>query len=314
MFHKIHHPILVQGSLQKKSYFEGWYFKQVSTAHGRTVSIIPGFSTNPKDPHSFIQVIATRPLKTHYMRFPLASFHWTDAPFSLEVGGSRFDERGIDLNLAGDGLQLSGALRFGPFSEIQKSRLSPNVMGFFAYIPGMECNHGILSMDHTVNGHLEYNGESILFLEDRGYMEKDWGTSFPSDYIWIQANHFPQRGDSLFLSVANIPMLASSFQGFIANLIHKGIEYRFATYNNAKIESLQSRKADVDLIFSHRNHKLLIHAEADESAPLKAPRRGQMANTIKEGLDGKVCLHLLDGKETVCKMESPFAGIEIVNL
>ena len=43
----------------------------------------------------------------------------------------------------------------------------------------MECYHGIVSMDHTVNGLIEINNEKIDFSEGRGYIEKDWGRSFP---------------------------------------------------------------------------------------------------------------------------------------
>ncbi|MCK7537696.1 MAG: tocopherol cyclase family protein [Marinilabiliales bacterium] len=28
------------------------------------------------------------------------------------------------------------------------------------------------------------------FSGGRGYIEKDWGHSFPSAYVWMQSNHF----------------------------------------------------------------------------------------------------------------------------
>jgi len=31
-------------------------------------------------------------------------------------------------------------------------------MGWYAFVPGMECYHGILSMDHAVEGFIEVNG------------------------------------------------------------------------------------------------------------------------------------------------------------
>ena len=80
----------------------------------------------------------------------------------------------------------------------------------------MECYHGILSMNHSINGTLILNGKTLSFDKGRGYMEKDWGHSFPEGYIWMQSNHFSKKETSIKISVAKIPWLRSSFIGFIA--------------------------------------------------------------------------------------------------
>jgi len=101
-------------------------------------------------------------------------------------------------------------------------------MGAFAYVPKMECNHGILSMHHTINGQVLFHKEAsseIDFTKGRGYMEKDWGTSFPSSYLWVQANHFEDPDTAFMISVAHIPFGLFSFTGVIANLHYKGKEY-----------------------------------------------------------------------------------------
>ncbi|MEZ4893124.1 MAG: tocopherol cyclase family protein [Saprospiraceae bacterium] len=40
---------------------------------------------------------------------------------------------------------------------------------------------------------LTINGEELDFTGGKGYMEKDWGRSFPSAYFWMQTNHFRSR-------------------------------------------------------------------------------------------------------------------------
>lgn len=61
-------------------------------------------------------------------------------------------------------------------------------MGPFAYLNGMACNHGIVSMKHQITGHMVIKGLDLYFKEDSGYIEKDWGRSFPKRYIWLQGN------------------------------------------------------------------------------------------------------------------------------
>jgi len=80
-------------------------------------------------------------------------------------------------------------------------------MGIFAYIPKMECSHGVVSMNHGLEGILKINGEEIDFTGGKGYIEKDWGTSFPKQYIWIQCNNFKNQTTRVFSSVADIPFM-----------------------------------------------------------------------------------------------------------
>jgi hypothetical protein len=125
-----------------------------------------------------------------------------------------FSEKLIQLNLPG----FKGELKFNGNVAWPKSFFSPGIMGPFSFVPFMECYHGIVSMDHSIEGHLNIDGSFIEFNGGRGYIEKDWGRSFPSAYVWMQTNHFSSEGISIKASVANIPWLGSSFVGFICGL------------------------------------------------------------------------------------------------
>ena len=95
------------------------------------------------------------------------------------------------------------------------SFFSPGIMGPYSFIPFMECYHGILSMNHNISGVINHNGIDISFDGGKGYMEKDWGHSFPKAYIWMQSNHFSKPNISIKSSIAIIPWLKSSFIGHI---------------------------------------------------------------------------------------------------
>ena len=82
------------------------------------------------------------------------------------------------------------------------------------------------------------NDRSVDFSGGRGYIEKDWGMTFPRAYIWMQSNHFQRAGVSLTASVATIPWLTGWFRGFLVGLLVEGILYRFTTYLGSKINQL----------------------------------------------------------------------------
>jgi tocopherol cyclase len=228
-------PILFQGSKRKDRYFEGWYFKQVCEQLQRSISFIPGISLKKGDEHAFIQVIIAPKIQTHYFRFDISEFITEDHPFFVRIANNTFSETGISIDLKNEKIQIKGMLTYGPFEEIKDTLYSPTIMGPFTYIPNMECNHGVISMNHFSRWTTTVNQDVWTFDNDRGYLEKDWGTSFPKRYLWVQANHFDDPSVFFMASVAKIPFLGFTFNGIIANLVSRMVEeHRFATYNGYK--------------------------------------------------------------------------------
>jgi tocopherol cyclase len=300
-------PILFQGNMKNERYFEGWYFKQVCKNNQQTISFIPGISLKKGDEHAFIQVIIAPHIQTHYFRFDIRQFSAQDSPFVVSIANNQFKENGISIDLKNEDLVINGALKYGAFEEIDSSYYAPTVMGPFAYIPNMECNHGVISMAHSVNGEFSVNGERWTFEDDRGYLEKDWGTSFPKRYLWVQANHFNDPTMSFMASVAHIPFLGLSFSGVIASLIIEGKEHRFATYNGYKgIDILKFKDGfSFELKKGKDTCEIIVHF--DDAGELKAPQRGAMSNVIKEGLGAQITIRY-QGKTYV----SEFGGAEFV--
>jgi hypothetical protein len=187
----------------------------------------------------------------------------------------------------------------------------PTIMGPFSYIPNMECNHGVVSMNHTVSGILQLNDETFKYNNDIGYIEKDWGTSFPNRYIWLQGNHFNQHDEAFMLSIANIPFLGLNFEGLIASLTINKKSYRFATYTGAFKRKLIKHSNGFDLTIQSLFYKLLINVHMDEQAELVSPQNGLMKNTIKEGLGGQITLTLYHFNKQVWSGKSYHCGVEI---
>lgn len=239
MFHKIKNPVLFQGNIHKKNYFEGWYYKLVSADGNCSVAFIPGISLNSEHAHAFVQVFVSYHnngiLKTIYAEYDKNVFVTNDAPFEVNIQNNSFSEHQLNVSIATDELHIEGKISFLNNTKIETSWLSPSIMGFFGYFTFMECYHGIVSMGHALQGKLMIDGKTIDFDGGKGYIEKDWGTSFPQQYVWMQSNHFANKQTSFMFSEAIIPFKVFKFNGLIINLVVDGKEYRFATYNGAKV-------------------------------------------------------------------------------
>ncbi|MGB0174953.1 MAG: tocopherol cyclase family protein [Acholeplasmataceae bacterium] len=314
MIYKINHPEIFQGHLNKKNYFEGWYFKYLSRDNKVSFACIPGISLNDQDAHAFIQIYLAKDakLETFYIRYDVSEFSYHPKDMVIQIGQSTFLKDEIILNIQDKTLSLQGHLKHQDLHPIDKSFLVPNIMGPLAYLPFMETKHGIISMRHHVDGSLLYGTEAISFKDTLGYLEKDWGTSFPSHYTWLQCAHFKDSKTSFFFSYATIPYLGIKFKGFICVLHVHQKEYRFATYNFSKVTSISHTSNQVSIILKKRRYTLHIHASTKHFVDLPSPKDGQMNQHIKEGLSGDISLKLYDKKTLIYEDEGSHAGIEIM--
>lgn len=300
----------------KKRYFEGWYYKSVNKDANYTISFIPGVSYNDVDSHCFIQCIicnSDNQLSSHYFKYDISKFSFQHSPFLVKIGNSKFYKDGVEIDIEDSKIKVSGKLNFVNQEPLKGTPLNPNIMGYFSYIPRMECNHHIISMNHKVLGNLVINGETIDLNDGFGYMEKDWGESFPSEYIWLQCNKFENKGVKVALSAANIPFLGRSFRGFFCSLIVDEKEYRFATYNRSKLKVNTAKDGKVDITLAKGNLELNILGSVDDVKSLASPKNGIMNDSIKEGLAGKVTVTLKNksnGYELITNGSN--AGIEIM--
>lgn len=292
-----------------REYFEGWYFKHLNQEDG--FSVIPGISVQDGKKEAFIQVI-TKDI-SQYIPYDFNSFKYASFPFSVQIGDSVFSKEKVVLNIKSKNLNINGELRYAEQEEIKKSMWSPNIMGPFSYIPFMECNHAIISMKHRVDGQININDEVLKFDGiGKGYIEKDWGTSFPKTYMWCQSNNFKKAKASLFFSVADIPFKVFNFRGHICVFKIGDKEYRFATYNNSKIKRFEvnENKAIVDI--KKGKYELEIECVGEDRLKLIAPVKGGMTKNIKETINASLKLTLKENNKVIFEGESNNSGLEIV--
>ncbi|MCG2807081.1 MAG: tocopherol cyclase family protein [Coriobacteriia bacterium] len=316
---RIWNPAMYQGGAVTRRYFEGWYFKQVDAAEERVVAIIPGVAYSPDGSasHAFVQLVPSGG-EAHYFAFPIESFSFDpNDPFSIRIAGNTFSRSGMALELSDAGRTVSGTVGFGPWWPWPVRALSPGIMGWYRFVPRMETYHGVLSMDHELSGSLTIDGEHIAFDGGRGYLEKDWGRSFPSSWIWAQSNHFGTPGVSLTVSVAKVPWMGGSFVGNIAGLLLDGELHRFTTYTGAKPLCVETGSGEARIVLADRHEEIEIELHGSEAMSLAAPILGDMEGRDAESLGGTAHVTLRSRRgghaPVVFEGTGRMAGIEIMN-
>jgi len=311
-FRAVLNPGTFHGSYKKPPFFEGWYYKMVSADEISKIAIIPGVILG-NDAHAFVQVIDGSDGNTMYFTFPVDQFHANVPRFRLSIGANQFDSSHLLVDIKQSEGQIFGEINFGRLIPWPVTVFSPGVMGWFAWMPGMECYHGVLSLDHPLQGRINLNGKEMDFTGGRGYIEKDWGKSFPAAWVWFQSNHFKNSFACITASVAIIPWIRNSFKGFIVGFWLDGKLYRFTTYRSSKIESLRISDAHVNWVLRNRTHRLQLNAFCAQGGLLRGPTHLDMGKRVMETLNASIHVKLETLKgDVLFEGIGENAGLEVI--
>ncbi|MHA2185357.1 MAG: tocopherol cyclase family protein [Promethearchaeota archaeon] len=310
-------PNVFQGNLKKKFYFEGWYHKMVDIEANHIYAFIPTIALNKKtnSSHCAVQFFDAVNATSEYFKYPLEEFqNLSTDRYEITIGQNLFSSERIHLDIHQQDYEIMGDLEYIDPVPWPKKFLQPGAMGFLSYIPFLETYHGVVSMNHKLHGKISTNGENVDFKDGKGYIEKDWGKSFPTAWIWMQSNHFSNQNLSFMFSLAKVPFLGMKFNGFLSAIWFQGDFYRFATYNGAKVKSLEINPDSLRILVEDKKYRLSFEVarKGISSVSLKAPQEGLMSGRIAESINSNIILNLFDKKSahTIINDHGLHAGFE----
>lgn len=301
-------PNMYHGWGRDNSYFEGWYFKIVDAAEQNVFAVIPGISKGLDGRHhAFIQVLDGKACRASYHDFETADFCPSEKDFHLQLGANSFSSHHLQLSLP----ELKGRIDFQDSTPWPKMLGAPGIMGWYSFVPFMECYHGVVSLHHRLKGEMTVYGKPSDFNGGIGYIEKDWGVSFPRSWIWMQSNHFQRKEKvCLMASVAHIPWLGSYFIGYIVGFQWGEKLYRFATYTGAQMKAALGEKT-VSLAFKDRRYRLEVTGEQAPGAKLASPITGNMTGKVNESMQGVLHVRFFEKEKLAFEGTGRNAGLEI---
>ncbi|TVP92606.1 tocopherol cyclase family protein [Alkalibacterium sp.] len=304
-----------QGEHIREQYFEGWYVKTIDSNNDLSIALIPGvahFSEN----ESFVQYNINYKGQSYSgkITFPREHFSIVGDPQTIALPKFVLNERGVMGSLSDSGNRIVFDLDFGVFTPIKETVYSPSIMGPFEYLK-MPCSHDVISMKHSVTGTVFVNGEKVVIENGSGYIEKDRGSTFPSKYVWAQANNFSENNKaSLFLSVAQIEKSALDFIGTIA-VFHDGIEeHRFATYLGTRVNvEVDYQKNQYTVTLRNPRKKLEVWVRLANEMSLIAPMKNEMDYAIKETVKSDITLKFSNADLEAVHLTTENGAAELVN-
>ena len=305
-------PARFQGWGRTSSYFEGWYFKVVVPARNLAYAFIPGVSYGADGSgHAFLQVLDGVAATSAYHEYPTVDFQPATDRFALDLAGHYFSAERLRIDLPELQLDLQ-LLKPHPWHP---RPLAPGIMGWYGFVPRMQCYHGLVSYHHQLAGAITVAGQTFDAAGGVGYTEKDWGSGFPDAWVWCQSNHLSgtTRPASLMASVASIPWLGSSFTGFLATFLLEGELHLFTTWARSRVQcALDEEQGSVTLSFSGRGKRLVVTGHPAAGGTLASPvTAAGMTGKINESLRAKLEVCLFVEEQLVYEGIASWAGLEV---
>lgn len=307
-------PSAYHGEKNKRPFFEGWYHKLV-TSDDQSLVIIPGIyrSGEKNNQTAFIMIFDGISGDLFYEKFEVNEFNCSTSSYDLQIGSNYFSPKRMIIDIDSKDLIINGKITADNLKPWPVTLFEPGCMGWYAYIPTMECFHGILSMNHSLSGKLMLNDSTYNFSNGRGYIEKDWGRNFPKDWIWAQANHFSKTDASITASLATIPWKKRTFAGFIVGFYYENNFLRFTTYRNSMIKNIHYDLTTLFWEIERGDLKLKLTIEkGGKTGLLYAPDVRDMIPKVNESLDGKIQCQLYNKNEKIFDDTSILCATEFI--
>ncbi|BBF42358.1 hypothetical protein lbkm_1040 [Lachnospiraceae bacterium KM106-2] len=264
--------IFYHGANKKYRYFEGWYLKHESSQC--YLSVIPGiYMDRIGRKGAFIQLITQD--DSYFIQYPYSEFHASKDFFAIKVGKNYFTKYGMVLNIDSDGVKAKGAVAYHEFHTVR-----PNLMGPFSFIPAFPCKHDVISLKHSLVGSIQVNGSEYDFTDGLGYIETDWGRSFPDGYAWTQCHINKRNNCSIFLAIAEMSIMNKDLYGCLGFFSYRSRRYKIATYLGAKVLMVRPDKWMV----RQGKFRILVEPKREAISNLKAPEEGMMGRNVKENV------------------------------
>lgn len=272
------HPTLLQGDITKNNYFEGWFQKVYIPEQNTSIIIIYGIATgNELTKTGFIQLLIPGHEVIH-LDFPQHEVALSKRKHEVKLGPNYFSSNRIHIENKRVQLDLD-------IIPVAKKAFQQNSMGNFYLVPGLPCYHSVLQVNSFVKGHININNELIQLTRSSGYLEKNWGTSFPEKYFWMHAQDPLNSNNQVLYSQAEIKWGNKTFikhLGFI-HLNGKSIDLRKIHRKHLVCNVYNSNQLEISI----DPMGIVLYFDLGEAinTSFKSPSDGKMTNKIIHNID-----------------------------
>lgn len=267
------YPTLLQGDITKCNYFEGWFQKIYIPELNTSIIIIYGFATgNELTKTGFIQLFIPGNDVIH-INFPQHQINLSKQKHEVKLGPNYFSTNRIHIEHELVELDIE---------IIPQTKKVPkqNSMGIFYLVPGLPCYHSVLQINSSIQGIIKINNELIQLTHASGYLEKNWGTSFPEKYFWMHAQDPLNSTNQILYSQAEMRWRNKTFIKHVGFIQLNGQSFDLRKIHRKQLVCNVYNSNQLEISINHMGIVLYFDLNEPTNTSFKSPSKGKMTNKI----------------------------------
>ena len=171
-------------------------------------------------------------------------------------------------------------------------RTFKNSMGYTYFIPNLPCYHSVLNTAQSVSGEIQHQGVCYILDHEMGYLEKNWGTTFPESYFWVHAIDPNNPAISLLFSRAKIVWLGKTYIKHVGYLCFDGQQIELRELKNFSVSNSNLGPENRIIQIRSASAQLDLALEYGREVLFKGPKDGALSRIIQHQTDASIKVSL----------------------
>ena len=189
--------------------------------------------------------------------------------------------------------------------------------GLLSYLPIYDTGWQITMAHGLATGWIEWENQRYQFTNAPAYSEKNWGTSFPQRWFWINCNSFEGQTDLAITAGGGIRQVLwwQESVGLIG-IHYRGKFYEFAPWNSQISWDIKPwgewKMQAFNNNYYSNNYSVTLTGTTDLLGTyVKTPTAKGLVFNCRDTTKGKLSLELKFQSKVIVKAKSNLAGLEI---
>lgn len=323
-------------------YFEGWYFRLTLPEVKQTFALMYSIEDplgNQQNSGGAVQILG---IDEAYLwrTFPnveqffadknnLSFGHWGKTNLTIKprlLTTTEFN------NLIAEGYQVTATSNQGSIYDPVKNeycrweyqikpvygwgnsqQLQQSTAGLLSYLPIFEPGWQITMAHGLATGWVEWQGKRYQFTDAPAYSEKNWGSSFPQKWFWLNCNSFNNQPDLALTAGGGIrQVLWWQEEVALVGIHYQGKFYEFAPWNSQVSWQIEPwGKWQMQAISSQ--FTVTLTGETDlPGIYVRTPTAQGLVFNCRDTTQGKLNLELRDSNgKVIIEADTNLAGLEV---
>ncbi|VEP18178.1 conserved hypothetical protein [Hyella patelloides LEGE 07179] len=184
--------------------------------------------------------------------------------------------------------------------------------GWLSYLPIYDPGWQITMAHGLATGWIEWENKKYQFVDVPAYSEKNWGTSFPKKWFWINCNSFENQTDLAITAGGGIRQILwwSEAVGLIG-IHYQGKFYEFAPWNS-QINWDIKPWGEWKMRACNDNYSVTLTGLTNlPGTYVRTPTAKGLIFNCRDTTKGKLSLELKSHTEVIVKANSNLGGLEV---